>query len=403
VSISNILSSAVSGLTFNAGRIAAAADNLANANTVGYKAADVQAGTLSTRQTSGAGHAAGGVLGRSRAEVDVQGLIQSSTSTTDLAIAGRGFFPVRGGGETLYTRSGSFKPDDQGYLVNAQGFRLLGYPTDARGTPTSDTPVPVNVARQGGTADGSTRLSVGANLPSDVPVGGSRTVTAQLRDSLGNPVTVNLSFERAGTNEYSLTIADPASGVTGTAERGAPGGGAYAATVRFDSDGRILAGSSIPDLSIGGLSSGAADLKVSLDLGGLTQYGADFVLDRVEADGAGYGSGAGVTVGGDGTVTALFDNGERRAIYQIPINTFGNPNGLESVTGNAYRATEASGMPAEGEADAGLVQSGALEQSTVDVGSELVRSIVAQAAYSFNLETIRAADEMQRELLDTKA
>lgn len=403
MSISGILSSAVSGLTFNASRIAATADNLANANTVGYKATEVQGSTLTTRQTSTSAYSAGGVQGRSRADVSVQGLIQASSSATDLAVAGSGFFAVQGsGGETLYTRSGSFKPDNQGFLVNSQGFRLLGYPTDAQGKATGDSLVPVNVTRQGGTADASTKLSLGANLPSDVPVGSRQTVTAQLRDSLGNPVSVSLSFEKTGANQYSLTIGDPASGVTGTAEQGAPGGGAYAATVQFNAEGQVTGGAP-PKLSIGNLSSGAADLSVSLDLGGLTQFGRDFVLGRVETDGAGYGNGAGVTVGEDGTVTALFDNGERRPIYQVPLSTFGDPGGLEPLTGNAYRATEASGPATEGEAGAGTIQGGALEQSTVDVGSEFVRSIVAKTAYAFNLETIRAADEMQRELLDTKA
>ncbi|MEO5337068.1 MAG: flagellar hook protein FlgE [Magnetospirillum sp. WYHS-4] len=407
MSLSGILSSAVSGLTLNASRVAASADNLANVHTVGHKAADVQGATLVTRQASATAYSAGGVRGRSRAEVSTQGLLQATSSTTDLAIAGQGFFAVQGrDGGTLYTRAGSFKPDSQGYLVNAQGFRLLGRPTDAQGQATGgDGLVPVNLKRVGGTADATTRLAVGANLPADAPVGDSHAVIAQARDSLGNPVSLSLTFTKTGANQYDLSIADPAGPVAGMAEEGGAGGGAYAVPVTFGSDGRPDGGA-VSKLFVGNLSSGAADLSVDIDLEGLTQFGSDFVLGRVETDGAGYGTSSGATVGPDGTVMALFENGERRPIYRVSVATFGNPEGLESLSGNVYRATEDSGAPTlrtAGEAEAGTVEAGALEQSTVDIGGEMVRTILARTAYSFNLETLRAADEMQRELLDTKA
>lgn len=405
MSIGSILSSAVSGLTLDASRVAASADNLANLTTVGYKAKDVQGATLTTRQTSSTAYAAGGVQGHTRAQVDLQGLLQASTSATDLAIAGDGFFAVQdSAGGTLYTRAGSFKPDSQGFLTNAQGFRLLGHPTDAQGQPTSDALTPVNLNRVAGTADATTRLAVGANLPATAEVGSQQTVSAQIHDSLGNALTLPLTFTRTGTNQYSLAIGDP-QGAGGTTEQGAAGGGAYGFAVEFGGDGQVVSAQA-PKVFVGGLSTGAADLSVDLDIGGLTQFGGNFVLNRVEDDGAAFGTVSGVTVGQDGTVTALFGNGERRPIHRVPVATFGAPNNLEALSGDVYRATEASGAPTlrqAGSAEAGTVEGGALEASNVDAGGEMVKSILAQTAYGFNLATIRAADEMLRELLDTKA
>lgn len=427
MSITQVLSSAVSALQLNANRVAAAADNVANARTDGYKAVDVQGATVATKQGTATSYAAGGVRAVSRAAVAVQGLLQPSPASTDLAISGQGFFAVQetGSGGTVYTRAGSFSPDSQGFLVNAAGHRLLGRPTDAQGTVTSEALRPINLQAIGGTAEATSRLTLGANLPADAPVGGSERITAQIHDSLGNPITVTLEFTRAGANRYTLGIGDPigpGGGVAGTAEKGGAGGGAYTVGVLFNSDGGLAGfdqngdgtvdAASAPALYVGGPATGAADLNVALNLGtagghdGLTQFGSDFSLGFVDDNGGPKGEPAGVVVGQDGTVTALFDNGATRPVYRVPLATFSNPSGLDARTGNVYVATEGSGAPVlgtAGEGPAGEILGGAREQSTVDVGTEMVRTILASTAYKASLATIRTADEMQRDLLDTKA
>lgn len=423
--ITGALNSAVSALVLNASRLGAVADNLANVRTTGYKATDVDASTLVTRQTAETAYAAGGVLGRTRPSVSIQGLLEATPQTTDLAVSGQGFFPVQGEGGTLYTRSGAFHPDTEGFLANSAGYQLLGRPTNADGTINGGL-TPINLERLAGSAEATSRTTVGANLPAGDAVGVTHRLTAQVHDSLGSPLNLDLSFEKTGTNLYTLTIADPtlAEGgeTAGTAELSVAGGGPYAVGLVFEGDGKLsgfdldLDGSvdadAPPSLFVGGLTTGGNDLDISLnlhgegELDGLTQYGGPFTVSHTDADGGRFGQPAGVAIGEDGTVTALYDNGETRPIYRIPLATFTNPNGLEVESGTLYRETTASGAPLygnPGEGPAGTLASGALEQSNVDIGTEFVKSILAGTAYEASLATLRTVDEMQRELIDTKA
>jgi len=425
MSLTAALASAVSLLTHIGSRVAASADNVANATTPGYKAREVRATTV-----AGGGSAGGGVRGVVRQSVSVQGLLQASSAPTDLAIAGNGLFPVRGGptpqDTVRFTRAGGFAVNKEGVLANDAGFELLAYPTNAAGQVTSQTLQPVNPGRVGGTAQATTNLTVAANLPAGAALGDQFTVGAQFRDSLGNELEATLTFQKTGTNRYTLTIGDPALAGTGaavgSAGEGAPGGPAYSVDVVFNGDGSlqgvdanqdgIVDAATPPDLSVAGLLTGASDLSVALNLGnaggvdGLTQFDGPFTLGAVSADGAAFGTVSGVAVGPDGTVTALFDNGERRPIYRVPVATFTNPDGLREVTGNAFEATDASGAPLFGTAGtggAGTVQAGALEQSNVDLATELTRQIEARAVYGAGLATVRTADEMLKDLLDIKA
>jgi len=135
---------------------------------------------------------------------------------------------------------------------------------------------------------------------------------------------------------------------------------------------------------------------------GLTQLSGEFSLNFLTQNGAKFGNFAGVSIGQDGIVTALFDNGVTRPVFQIPIATFTNPNGLESITGNVWTATDFSGNPTvreAGDAGAGSVNAAALEGSTVDLGSEFTRMITTQRAYSSAARVITTADELLDELV----
>ena len=188
--------------------------------------------------------------------------------------------------------------------------------------------------------------------------------------------------------------------------------------INFDADG-LPSEFNVADIRIQGFSSGAADMdddpshapQIALDLGtvgeadGMTQFGASFTPVFIQQNGSRFGTFAGVTISPEGLVTALFDNGETRTIYKLPIATFTNPNGLESRTGNVWNASEASGDYTLREADngpAGQVVQGALEASTVDIGEEFTNMIVVQRAYSAATKIIRTADEMLEELTRIK-
>ena len=413
MTIAGVTASAVSALTPNATRVAAVADNVANVGTVGFKATDVRTTTLVTGQGAGGGFAAGGVQTVARPSVAVQGLLESSNSPTDLAVAGNGLFPVEGpAGGRLFTRAGAFSPDGGGFLANTAGFRLLALPTDGSGQPTGSTLEPVNLDRVGGTAAATKRL------------GDSVDVTARVRDSLGNALDVTLNFRKAGPNRHTLTIGDPvaAGAVAGTAREGAAGGPPFAVDVVFNGDGSLqgfdtdqdgaVDGGTPPVLHVDGLSTGGADLDITLDLGsaggldGLTQFSGGFTLGFIDSDGARFGTVSGVDIASDGSVTALFDNGESRGIYQIPLATFANPDGLQAKTGNVFAETAASGqalLGTPGSGGNGTVQAGALEQSNVDLAGEFANLIQASVAYGFAVAVLRTADETFRTLLDIKA
>ena len=186
----------------------------------------------------------------------------------------------------------------------------------------------------------------------------------------------------------------------------------------FNSDG-IPSAINVAEVEILGFENGSFDMdddpnrakQMTLDFGdvgeanGMTQFGAEYTPVFITTDGSQFGTFAGVTISTDGLVTALFDNGETRPVFKIPVATFTNVNALESRSGNVWNATEASGDPTLREADngaAGQVVQAALEQSTVDIGEEFTKMIVVQRAFSASAKIISTADEMLEELLRTK-
>jgi len=408
--VSGILNAAVSGLSYNAQRIGAAADNIVNVSITGFKRTDIHSQNLST----------GGVQSIARPFNGVQGLLTSSGSGTDLALSGPGYFAVSAssvspqgasGDESLFTRDGSFAPDNRGYLVNTSGHYLLANAADGSGGLSR-----VNLQAIGGTAEATSTTQVGANLPATAQVGERFSINARATDSLGNDLDVALNFDAQAGGAYRLSvgsITETSSGATSAVAReGSSAGPSYDVTVQFSADGTVASfdgGAQAPALNISGLSSGADDLTIQLDLGavgaanGLTRYGSEFALGSVQSDGARFGAVSNVDIATDGRVTAVFDNGERREIARIPVATFTNPSGLSAENGGAYRATDASGEPTyqhAGSGGAGHVQSGALEQSSTDLGREFVNLIVAETSYRASLEVLKAADQLSKSLLD---
>ena len=693
MSLFGALASGVSGLTAQSSAMGAISDNITNVSTIGYKNTRINFQTLVTKQTSSTFYSAGGVQSKPRQATDVQGLLNASTSQTDIAISGRGFFVVNEAAEPtlnneyLYTRSGSFFQDNNGFLKNTAGFYLQGWPTDSAGVvkPAStsltianqnvispDYLATVNLNRVGGTASATSKISIGANLPSNDTAGATHKTDVQFFDSLGNPNTMSFTYTRSirennwdvsvtpapgtavttleattagevyqslgqlaftsrpadgtvviidgktyefdpsangvsGTNidvdtatntsvaqdvatliasvkandtdftdyggftnnriqvdpgsstnilftddgtkafsvdpkglldssgnavttqttsftikkqnesysdytqftfaalpadtetmtingvvytfttaevandndlfirrdtvanmladlEASIEANDPNFATGGTRVRirrnndaaandtlvlSTLGSGSYnvvlgatftnnpttpdglttyadASTtavdtkyaIEFNSDG-LPQTFNVAEIEILNFANGAADMdddpakapQITFDLGtvteanGFTQFGTEFVPVFITQNGSRFGTFAGVSIAVNGLVTALFDNGETRPIFQIPVATFVNPNQLEGRSGNVWNATEASGDFTLRTADngpAGQVQQGALEASTVDIGEEFTNLIVVQRAYSAATKVIRVADEMLEELTRIK-
>ncbi len=225
------LSSGVSGLTAQSSAIGAISDNITNVSTVGYKNTQVDFQTLVTKQTSATFFSAGGVQSKPRQDTGVQGLLASSSSSTDIAISGAGFFVVNEAAvptinnEFLFTRAGSFFQDNEGFLRNTAGFYLQAWPTDAAGVVvpankslnipnqnviSTDFLTTVNLNRVGGTASATSTIAVGANLPSNDTAGTTRKTDVQFFDTLGNATTMSLINTNSFIdNNWDLIIPPP--------------------------------------------------------------------------------------------------------------------------------------------------------------------------------------------------
>ncbi len=385
------------------------------------------------------------MLPLTRQQISLQGSLEQSRSTTDLALSGDGFFIVStndqqlsNGGSVLFTRAGSFTINADGYMVNAQGLFLQGWPVAADGSvtssPTSLSAIePINISGVGGLAESTANVGLNANLNSgqadyagaqgayDVGDMAMGTITPhfesslEIYDSLGAPRTIAFGFLKTAPNTWRVeAYARPNTNITGG---GANGGVLAAGILTFNTDGTVagVAGhgtaSTVQDLDAAfnidwAASTGAADQPVTLDLTtGMTQFANSFGVTSVTADGVPPGDLVGLVLEGDGFLTAQFSNGRARALYQIPLATFLNPNGLKADQGGAFRTTLESGLyniNSSNAGGAGRIVSGALEASNVDLATEFTNLITTQRAYSAASRIITTADQMLEELLMIK-
>jgi flagellar hook protein FlgE len=243
-----------------------------------------------------------------------------------------------------------------------------------------------------------------------VTIGGSLATTlANLTTAVGDPrVTADstgIQVLQSGSGA-ALTVTPTSSAITSSAFT-VP---AAPSAVTFDGSG-TPASFNLSSLTVAGWGSGAADSTMALNLGtvggtsGLTQFSSNYTVNSVNQDGVQFGSFSGVSISDTGIVTANFDNGLSRAIFKIPLVTFANPSGLITQNGNAFLATDGSGVPLLGAAKVGGVGSiaaGSLETSTVDLGTEFTNMIIAQRAYSANTKIITTVDQMLQELVQLK-
>lgn len=415
MSIYGAMFSGVSGLSAQSQALGMISDNISNLNTIGYKGTTAQFSTLITQAPTRTTFTPGGVMSSPVAGIDKQGLLQASSSKTDIAVTGRGFFVVNeaasptSSDEFLFTRAGSFQPDKSGNLRNTAGFYLQGWPITNGTTLPSNTSVltsvqTVNVSTFSGTANPTQNMTLALNLPSTAAVTDSHVATVQIFDSLGNAHDIDLTFTKTAVNSWSVTVADPVLASTGATSGTTT---VVARSITFNGDGtpNVI---TFPDIDITGWTTGATNSTIAVDVGtsgqadGVTQFAGEFSISEIDQDGVRFGGFTGVNIGDDGKVTAVFDNGEQLPIYQLPLAVFPNPNGLEIVTGNAYRQTDTSGnllLQQANSGGAGKVASSALESSTVDLAEEFTRMITTQRAYSASAKIITTADDMLEELL----
>jgi flagellar hook protein FlgE len=430
MSLTGAMMIGVTGLNANSKALSIASSNIANVNTVGYKAGQNNFSTLLADSMGSGDISSQGVISIGTQNVTQQGLLQTTQSPTDLGINGNGFFVVNqlsdGSGRTLYTRAGNFTPDSNGDLKNAAGFYLMGWPVDINGNiPTDRNDMsPVNVAGLSGKAQATTEMTVQANLQASTAVKAYTTGqmasgavtpdftrTINVYDSQGGAQPLGISFVKTGANTWAYEVSYQGAGTNITGTNPIATG-----KMTFNSDGKLANadGSATPATGMINVTvpwnpatSGLQPQALSLNMGtvgssdGLTQFDSPSALVNSSVNGALFGNLTGVNIDPNGFVTAQFSNGLVQKIYKLPMATFSNPNGLAAVSGNAYAVTNESGNAIVGEANtggAGSISSSSLESSTVDLAGEFTNLITTQRAYSASARIITTADQMLQRL-----
>jgi flagellar hook protein FlgE len=427
MSILSAMYAAVTGLGAQSTKLSAISDNIANSSTTGYKRVEVEFSSMVTEQISRRSYSAGGAAGNVRRLIDRQGLLQATSSATDIAINGAGFFVVSDapGADPLQdlmalTRAGSFTTDDQGFLRNAAGYYLMGWQLNPDGTTVNPSPArdaftgleAVNISGINFTGAPTTEMTFAGNLP------------AQLADGTpGTPIQTDIEYFSDLGNSYSLTLewtpsADGVANHWGLRIFDSQTGGGttpiYDQIIEFNASGPNAGTPSV----IPGLTNGVLPLSVNggvqgLDLnigvvdaaGGITQFAGEYVPTKITKNGALFGVVSRVEVDDSGIVTAIFNNGARRPIYQIPIAVVQNPNGLTARDGTAFEQSRDSGslyLWDAGVGPAGRTSGESLERSNVDIAEELTSMIETQRAYSTNAKVVQTSDEMLEELTRLK-
>ncbi len=436
MTISSSLNAGVTGLSVNASKLAAISDNISNSKTYGYKRADVDFSSVALTTREGA-YTAGGVRASAFRVVDSQGSLSTTTNSLDIAIGGKGMLPVtpysaignssgNGNLPLALMTTGSFQPDSDGVVRTQSGMVLLGWAADANGVVPAHSrdsvsglePVTVNYNQYA--ADRTTAISMGVNLPATATQTGSAgtpyTIGIEYYDNLGAPQTIDATFTPevppAGTqNQWNMTLTDSDSG------------GAVVGDFTILFDASAAAGGSIQTVAVNGpaaasysTATGIASIQVNggpmdIEIGipgassHLTQLSASFSPTSVTKDGSAVGSLVSVEIDENGFMNALYDTGYSRVIYQVPLASVANPNGLNSLDNQTFGVSPDSGqfyLWDAGDGPTGSTIGFAREESTTDIAGELTQLIQTQRAYSSNAKVIQTVDEMLQETTNIK-
>ena len=395
MSLYGMMRTGVSGMNAQANRLSAVADNIANASTVGYKRADTQFSSLVLPSTSGQ-YNSGSVMTDVRYGISDQGGIRSTSSTTDLAIDGNGFFVVQGADGTSYlTRAGSFVPDKEGYLVNTAGYYLLGAGADESvGGLTIAGLGRINANAVDLKAEPSTSGVFTVSLPSGsaVPAAGAYNHKTSLvsYNAQGEKITLDVYFTKSADNTWDVSIKNAADGVeVGTT------------TLTFDpANGNLLTGGNATvDLT------GYNGSSLSLNLGASKEASGDYTISQAVINGQAKSSMKSVDVANDGSVVGIYENGTQVVLGRIPLAKVASPDRMTVVSGNVFLASAESGEVTLGfpqSSGIGKIMSGTLEESNADIAQELTDMIEAQRSYTANSKVFQTGSELMDVLVNLK-
>jgi flagellar hook protein FlgE len=445
MSLGGAMNSGVSGLKSFSNAMGVIGNNLANTNTIGFKAGRTLFSDLIPTNVSGSGGTSQIGRGVSLSLVDnifTQGSLESSSSNLDLAIEGTGFFIVRNPDSQAnnYTRAGAFRLNEAGYLVNPEGYIVQGYPSLANGN-FMDLAGDIQVnTRSSVPGEASSMVTLTTNLNANDaiiaggwlvndPIGTSNfATTSQVYDSLGNTHLITTYFTKTDINTWKYYQTVPAGDIDSSAHDAADIGidpvtndetivRVAEGTFEFDPSGLLSQingvlkdnyGPTWPNVTIdmgklnwinGATNNLPLDYKMNV-----TQFATDSKVVTQQADGFASGYLSDVSVDGDGTIIGTYTNGKTRQLAKLSLAKFSNTNGLEKLGKNLYAATASSGPADIGTAGSGVgkIFSNSLEQSTVDIAEEFTKMIITQRSFQANSKTITTTDEMLNEVINLK-
>jgi flagellar hook protein FlgE len=389
------LFSGISGLRAHQQMMDVTGNNIANVNTTGYKSSQTVFQDTLSQMVNAAGAPQNGAGGTNPAQVGLgvrtasinanfsQGAAQTTGKSGDMMIQGDGFFITKSGGETVYTRAGSFTFDANGSLTTPNGQIVQGWSADGDGT-VNTAGAPGNIKLPIGISlapEATTKFTLTGNLSFEAPVdatgalpGSTKVIPIPVIDANGTSSSLNVTMTKTGANEWTAST---------------PGG----SSVAIDFTG----GKPTPKaIQLDGL---------DVDLTDVTHYSGNTEARVSASDGSGAGILSSYTVSNTGQIVGVFSNGLKQSLGQLALANFNNVNGLEKIGDSMFRSTVNSGLAqvgSAGSAGLGLITSGALEMSNVDLAQEFTNLVIAQRGFQANSRIITTSDEILQELVNLK-
>ncbi len=429
MSLLTALNTGTSGLQANSLELSVVGDNIANANTIGFKAgraAFEDALLQSMIGAPGSGQIGLGAKLNAIQKIITQGALTNTGLATDLALEGNGSFVLAGNHNGVqgqyYTRAGQFTIDRDGFMTSLEGLKVQGYTADSRGV-VQPALGDLQVGSLNSPAVTTNNVTFKANLDSTATVKGAAfdpldptntsnfSSSVNIYDSLGNSHTIDVYWRKTGAGAWEFHAMTDGAGLTG----GTAGVATEIAngTMTFDAQGRLSSQSQTSNFNpIDATNPQPLTFNLGSDTGaggtgldGLTQFASTSATTFTSQDGAPFGSLASIQINSKGEILGAFSNGTSRTIGAVAVAQFSSPDKLQNIGSNLAVQSVESGQPTIGQAASGgraSITGGALEQSNVDLANEFVRMIAAQRGFQANSKTVTTADELLQELMTLK-
>ncbi len=380
------LFSGISGLRAHQQMMDVTGNNIANVNTVGYKTSQVEFQDTLSQMVSAAGAPQNGAGGTNPAQVGLgvrtasinanfgQGAAETTGKSSDMMIQGDGFFVVRSGGEELYTRAGSFTFDANGSLTTPNGQTVQGWSGVNGVVNTANVPgdikLPIGVTLS---PTVTTNITLTGNFSNEAAIGDAQQMSVKVYDTNGAANSMVATFTKSASDTWTMSLPDGSS-----------------------ADIQFTAGKGPATVTAGGF---------TFDTHDLTQFSGTTSAHVSNSDGSASGVLSSYTVSNSGQIVGVFSNGLKETLGQLALANFNNVNGLEKIGDSMFRNPVNSGLAQVGAAGTqglGLITSGALEMSNVDLAQEFTNLVIAQRGFQANSRVITTSDELLQELVSMK-